>query len=58
MNIIENKASEMGFSRAILQTRSIMMDAVSLYKERGYELIENYPPYDKLDGAMCMALKL
>ena len=58
MNIIENKAREMGFSRAILQTRSIMMDAVSLYKERGYELIENYPPYDKLDGAMCMALKL
>jgi N-acetylglutamate synthase-like GNAT family acetyltransferase len=58
MNLIEEKAREMQFSRAILQTRPIMKDAVKLYEKRGYTLIDNYPPYDKLEGAICMALKL
>ena len=48
----------MGFKRAILQTRPIMLDAVGLYEKRGYVLIDNYPPYDKLEGAICMALNL
>ena len=26
--------------------------------KRGYVLIDNYPPYDKLEGAICMALNL
>ena len=58
MNRIEDKAREMGFKRAVLQTRPIMEDAVGLYEKRGYELIGNYPPYDKLEGAICMALNL
>ena len=28
-----------------------MEDAVELYKKLGYTKIDNYPPYDKLDGA-------
>ena len=58
MDRIEDKAREMGFKRAVLQTRPIMEDAVGLYEKRGYELIGNYPPYDKLEGAICMALNL
>ena len=58
MDQIEDKARKMGFKRAILQTRPIMPDAVGLYESRGYVLIENYPPYDKLEGAICMALCL
>ena len=58
MDQIEDKARQMGFKRAILQTRPIMPDAVGLYESRGYLLVENYPPYDKLDGAICMALDL
>ena len=58
MDQIEDKARQMGFKRAILQTRPIMPDAVGLYESRGYVLIENYPPYDKLEGAICMALNL
>jgi len=58
MDRIEDKAREMGFKRAVLQTRPIMEDAVGLYEKRGYELIGNYPPYDKLEGAICMALPL
>ena len=58
MDRIEDKAREMGFKRAVLQTRPIMEDAVGLYEKRGYKLIGNYPPYDKLEGAICMALNL
>ena len=58
MDMIEDKARELGFKRAVLQTRHIMKDAVGLYSSRGYVLIDNYPPYDKLEGAICMALTL
>ena len=58
MDRIEAKARELKFERAVLQTRPIMEDAVGLYLKRGYEIIENYPPYDKLEGAIGMALKL
>ena len=55
MDKVEEKAKVMGFGRLILQTREIMEDAVGLYERLGYERTENYPPYDKLDGAICMA---
>lgn len=58
MDRIEDKARSLGFKRAVLQTRPIMPDAVGLYEKRGYRLIGNYPPYDKLEGAICMALEL
>ena len=55
MALIEEKARQRGFSRLILQTREIMPDAVGLYTCLGYHRIENYPPYDKLEGAVCFA---
>jgi GNAT superfamily N-acetyltransferase len=58
MDLLEDKARQIGYKRAILQTRPIMPDAVGLYESRGYVLIDNYPPYDKLEGAICMALCL
>ena len=58
MDKIEEKARILSYKRAILQTRPIMTDAVGLYENRGYKLIDNYPPYDKLKGAICMALVL
>ena len=56
LEMLEEKGKEKGYKRAILQTRPIMLDAVKLYENRGYSLIDNYPPYDKLEGAICMAL--
>ena len=58
MDEIEEKARQMGFRRVILQTRPIMPDAVALYTKRGYALISNYPPYDRLEGAVCYAKAL
>ena len=58
MDALENRATELGFKRAILQTRPQMEEAVHLYIKRGYKLIDNYPPYDKLEGAICFAKEL
>ncbi|MCM1153769.1 MAG: GNAT family N-acetyltransferase [Roseburia sp.] len=58
MECIEAKAKEQNFQRTILQTREIMQDAVSLYRKLGYQQIADYPPYDKLAGAVCFAKNL
>ena len=58
MKIIEAKAKQQGFQKIILQTREIMKDAVKLYEKLGYNRINNYPPYNKLDGAICFAKEL
>ena len=55
MELIEEKAKSIGYIRMILQTREIMESAVKLYEVLGYERIEKYPPYDTLQGAICMA---
>ena len=55
MDRIEEKAAQLGFRRVILQTRPVMADAVAFYLNRGYKLIPNYPPYDRLEGAVCYA---
>lgn len=58
MDRIEEKARQAGYLRLILQTRPIMPDAVALYEGRGYAPIPNYPPYDRLEGAVCYAKSL
>ncbi len=55
---IETKAKQLGFQRTILQTREIMTDAVVLYAKLGYYRIDNYPPYNELNGAICFAKEL
>ena len=58
MQLVEHKARQQGFAKVILQTRPQMTEAVAMYTKRGYYLIPNYPPYDKLVGAVCYAKDL
>ena len=58
MQMLEERALQQGYQRTVLQTRAVMTDAVQLYTGLGYHQIENYPPYDKLDGAVCFAKEL
>lgn len=53
MGMIEHRAKEKGYEKVILQTREACIEAVALYKAIGYERIENYPPYDKMELAVC-----
>ena len=47
---------ENGINRLILETGSILISAISLYKKMGFEVIPNYPPYDKISESVCMEL--
>ena len=58
MSRLEDRARMRGYRRVILQTREIMADAVRLYTKLGYHRIDNYPPYDRLEGAICFAKEL
>lgn len=58
MQMIEETAKKMQFKRTVLQTREAMREAISLYEKLGYYRIRNYPPYDKLEGAICYAKDL
>ena len=53
MERLEERAEREGYTRLILQTRPQMEGAIRLYTKRGYKKIDNYPPYDKLEGAIC-----
>ncbi|MBO7473395.1 MAG: GNAT family N-acetyltransferase, partial [Ruminococcus sp.] len=58
MNMLEELAEKMKFQRTVLQTREAMREAVSLYEKLGYYRINNYPPYNRLEGAVCYAKNL
>lgn len=58
MELLEKRAKEMGYTRAILQTREQCVEAVSLYTKIGYFRAANYPPYDEMEQAVCYAKKL
>ena len=58
MELLERRAREMGYTRAVLQTREKCVEAVSLYTKIGYSRIENYPPYDGMEHAVCYAKQL
>ncbi len=53
MTLLEARARQKGHDTAILQTRAACTAAVALYQSIGYRKIENYPPYDKMEAAVC-----
>lgn len=53
IEMLECRIRERGFRRIVLQTREQCADAVKLYQALGYSRIENYPPYDTMELAVC-----
>jgi GNAT superfamily N-acetyltransferase len=58
MNALEEKALRDGFSRLILETGDLLVEATGLYKKIGFEIIENYEPYKDMKGSVCMRKKI
>ena len=52
---LETFAREHGYKRTVLMTRERMDYAIKLYEGLGYKRIENYPPYQHMDDAVCYA---
>ncbi len=55
---LETWSSELGFSNVILETGKGQPEAISLYRSRGYQIIENYGPYIGLPNSVCMEKNL
>ena len=50
---LESWATELSFSRCILETGKKQPEAISLYKKNGYNLIQNYGQYAQVDNSVC-----
>ncbi len=50
---LEKWAEELGFDNCVLETGKRQIEAIGLYKKYGYQLIENYGQYAKLDTSIC-----
>ncbi|NNM15337.1 MAG: GNAT family N-acetyltransferase [Bacteroidia bacterium] len=55
---LEKWAAELGYATCILETGKKQVEAVSLYKKNGYQLIENYGQYKGVDNSLCFEKKL
>ncbi len=54
LNELETWALESDYSEAVLETGDRQDEAIALYKKQGYEIIPNYPPYEKIATSICM----
>jgi len=54
MNFIEERAKGKGFSKLILETGALLVEAMGLYNKMGYKVIENYGPYKCMKDSICM----
>ena len=47
-----------GYNYALLETGIKQHEAINLYRNTGYEIIENYGPYEGNSNSVCMGKKL
>ncbi|HPE76975.1 MAG TPA: GNAT family N-acetyltransferase [Draconibacterium sp.] len=50
---LENWASELGYSKCVLETGKRLPDAVRLYRKNAYRQIPNYRQYIHVENSMC-----
>lgn len=51
---LEEISAKRNYTCLILQTGSKQPEAISLYKNLGYKIIDNYPPYIDDSNSICM----
>lgn len=55
---LENWASELSYTRCILETGKRQPEAIGLYKLNGYKLIPNYGQYAGVENSLCFEKKI
>ena len=58
INELEKLAQTKGYKYAVLETGKKQVEAINLYKNSGYEMIENYEPYVGNENSLCMKKEL
>ena len=51
---LELWAAELNYNSTILETGKKQVEAISLYKKCGYDLIPNFGPYENVTTSVCM----
>ena len=55
---LEIWASELFYSKCILETGKGQPEAIELYKKKGYKLIPNYGQYSGVENSLCFEKRL
>jgi GNAT superfamily N-acetyltransferase len=55
---LENWASELSYTKCVLETGKRQPEAVGLYKKNGYKLIPNYGQYTGVENSVCFEKEL
>ncbi|MCX7709926.1 MAG: GNAT family N-acetyltransferase [Clostridia bacterium] len=58
MRVLEERARNKGYSKLILETGSLLVEAIGLYNKLGYKVIENYGQYKEMKESICMEKKI
>lgn len=54
ISTLEELAMNIGYKHALLETGVKQYEAINLYKNSGYSVIENYEPYAENINSVCM----
>lgn len=54
MSTLEERARNKGFSKLILETGAPLVEAMGLYRNIGYKIIDNYGQYKCMKDSICM----
>jgi len=55
---LENWASELSYSKCILETSLKQQEAIGLYRKRGYQLIPNFGQYVGVGNSICFVKQI
>lgn len=50
---LEEWARELGYRRCVLETGTMLQDAIALYKKHGYSITRNYGQYVGVETSVC-----
>ena len=54
MKELEMQALEKGYRKLVLETGELLVESMNLYRSVGFTIIDNYPPYDRMEESVCM----
>jgi len=55
---LENWAKSLGYKKCILETGTLQVEAIALYKKKGYTVVDNYGQYIGMETSICFEKEL
>lgn len=58
MELLEKEGKDKGYKYFILESGELLVEAMALYRKRGYKVIPNYGQYRDMHDSICLKKKL